>query len=74
MIEDGETGVLVPANDPYTLACEILMLSNDKDRTLQISKNARKAALTRHNKDRIKSELLHIYNEIANAKALNKIL
>ncbi len=63
LIEDGETGVLVPANDPFTLTSKILNLNMSADKSIELGKNGRHLAMERHNKDNIQKDLFNIYNQ-----------
>lgn len=69
LVKDGESGILFPANDPYTLASLIKKVSQDKDLSEKLSKNARKFALNRHNPELIKENLLNIYKQILDNNA-----
>jgi glycosyltransferase involved in cell wall biosynthesis len=64
LIENKVDGLLVPANDPYTLANNILKLTENKDQQLRYSENAQKRARERHKPERIKVDLLKTYNAI----------
>lgn len=64
LVRNGQDGVLVPANDPWRLAYEILRLWNDKGRMLEYSESTRKFALERHNPDNILRDLLLCYNSL----------
>lgn len=64
IIRDGETGILVPANAPYTLAFLIKQLSVDSERCQQLSSAARKQAAERHNPEKIRNTVLDIYKTI----------
>lgn len=66
IIQHGETGFLVPSNDPHLLASQIVFLADKPDLLDEVSKNSRKVAIERHNKDRIKKDLLGIYNLVVN--------
>lgn len=68
LVHDRKDGILVPANDPWTMAFQIVELANDKTRMNDYSVKARKRALARHNIDNIKEQLLSCYNSILNAK------
>lgn len=59
------TGVLIPANDPYTLAVEIQNLRNYKKR-VYISEKAKQLAKNRHNKENIVNRLIQSYTNIIN--------
>ena len=56
--------MLVPANDPWQMAYAIINLVNDKERMIAFSNNARQAAETRHNPERIKEQLFNCYNQL----------
>lgn len=58
LVKDGETGVLIPANDPWKMAALILHLATDKETAAQLGLNARKIALERHNPKKIVSDLM----------------
>ena len=70
IIEHNKTGLLVPANDPYSMASNILFLIHNKENAMCLGRNAREAALVRHNPEQISHDLLNIYNIIiSNEKA-----
>lgn len=64
IVHDGETGILFPANDPYTLANLIKQLSADPERCQSLSKAAITQATDRHNPESIRKTLLNIYQTI----------
>lgn len=64
IVHDGETGILFPANDPYTLAHLIKKLSVNPDRCQSLSKAAIAQATERHNPENIRKTLLSIYQTI----------
>lgn len=64
LVENGVNGILVPANDPYRMAYEIIKLIGDKKRMLEYSKNGQSVALKRHNPQNIARDLLNCYTEI----------
>lgn len=64
LIEDGAEGKLVPANEPYYLAQQIIDLAHDKKTQRRYSDNGRTKALGRHDPDLIKRQLLSIYATI----------
>ena len=64
IVHDGETGILFPANDPYTLANLIKQLSADPERCQSLSKAAITQATERHNPENIRKTLLNIYQTI----------
>lgn len=64
LIKDGESGILFPANDPYTLAALLKKIVTEKELAESLGKEARKQALQRHNPEHIKQTLLNIYRQI----------
>lgn len=64
LVKDGESGVLFPANAPYTLASLIKQVSHDRNLAETLSKGARKQALVRHDPESIKQTLIQIYKQI----------
>lgn len=61
LIENNVTGLLVPANDPYTLAYRIRELCISETNSEIISNEAIKVATNRHNRDAILLNLISIY-------------
>lgn len=64
LVKDGETGLLVPANDPYTLASLIMLIKNDTEFAGKLGRNARESALCRHDPRMIEATLVDVYNRI----------
>lgn len=64
LIEDHVDGILVPSNDPYLLASEIMQLLNDPQRLMYYSDNSYKKASKRHSENNIIQALLSCYNSI----------
>ena len=64
LIQDGETGYLVPSNDPYQLSYVLENLFNHPERNFTIGKVAREVALKRHDKNRIVKDLLTTLHKI----------
>lgn len=62
-IKDGETGKLVPANDPYDLAY-LLIQDMQEPYLFQYSDKAREDALKCHDAEAIFRDLCNIYNDI----------
>lgn len=58
------SGVLVPANDPFILASEIIKLIKSPDRAMFYSQNGQNEASIRHDSKRIVSALKLIYESI----------
>ena len=55
------TGILVPANDPYQMACAIRDLNNDTAQNVNMGRIAAVVAHKRHDKQQIVNDLLAIY-------------
>ncbi len=64
LVENEIDGVLVPTNDPYLLASEIINLSKDKDRQDTYSKSAFEKARKRHSYENISRQLQNCYHTI----------
>lgn len=64
IIRDRETGILFPANDPYTLAILIEQLVANPAQCQSLSRVAITQAKERHNPENIKKTLLNIYQTI----------
>jgi glycosyltransferase involved in cell wall biosynthesis len=62
LINHEETGILVPANDPYQMAIYIKKLFEDRLYNIRIGEESRIQALKRHNKGVITDNLIHIYH------------
>lgn len=68
MIDDGKTGFLIPANDPFQSAYLINKIYKDNRLNEQIGCTARKVAQKRHDRQSIVSSLLQIYNNLTAIK------
>lgn len=68
LIENNETGILVPAHDAYMLAYKIKQLYQDAGFQERISKGAIMQAEERHNVEKIVSGLITIYKKIGQNK------
>lgn len=64
LIENGREGVLVPANDPFTMAGEIMKLAADKDRCAALGQASRVRARKRHDPEAIYRTLTDCYRNI----------
>lgn len=63
-IKHGETGFLVPANDPYQTAYLINYLHTHREMNKEIGEKASKDAFNRHDKGVIVSELIKTYMSV----------
>lgn len=64
LVEDGKSGFLFPATDPYIGAAHILQLYRDTKLNITIGDNARNIALLRHDKHIIVKQLIQTYKEV----------
>lgn len=64
LIDNGNTGVLIPSNEPHRLAAEVERLLSDMDTIISLGKYAHNIAKNRHNPYSILSSLVSIYNKI----------
>lgn len=65
LVEDGSTGLLFPATDPYMGAEKVLRLCHDRAGNINMGRKGRSVALRRHDRKEIISQILAVYNEIA---------
>ena len=64
LVKDKETGILVPSNAPYETAYWIIELMSNKKLYEFIRINAIQVAERRHNRDNIRTALIHTYQDI----------
>lgn len=64
LLDNGKAGILVPANDPYTMSGKIKAISCDKELAIKISEAEIELAHRRHNPELIKKQLVEIYKTI----------
>lgn len=64
LINNGQNGFIVPANDPYQMAFYVHELCQDKTLNTRMGNNAKSAALKRHDKTTIVNALVQTYHEI----------
>ncbi|PZU82193.1 MAG: hypothetical protein DI529_14865 [Chryseobacterium sp.] len=65
LINDNKTGMLCPANDPYTLAYKINLLYENQELRKELGGNGRVEALERHNRDTILKNIVSMYSELS---------
>ncbi|MDR2927981.1 MAG: glycosyltransferase family 4 protein [Cytophagaceae bacterium] len=68
IIENGKTGILVPANDPYYLAGVINSLMQNPETAAALGAKARVAALRRHDRNTVIQNVEAVYSEIYSSK------
>lgn len=66
LIKNNETGILVPSNGMFELACQIKTFYNDRKSFLKIGEQARSASIFRHNKKLIKQDIFSAYLSMKN--------
>lgn len=64
LVANGEDGLLVPANDPWQMAYNIIKLYGDKELSKKFSEAARQKALKRHADENIRQQILETYSKI----------
>lgn len=64
IVHDGDTGLLFPANDPYTLASLLKRATSDRALVEGLGDRARQIALKRHSPQNICDSVVNIYKEI----------
>ena len=64
LIIEGQTGFLVPTNDPYTAAYRIAQLYDNNELNQRMGGAARNAAIIRHDRQKIVSDLVETYKQI----------
>ncbi|MBB3187202.1 glycosyltransferase family 4 protein [Microbacter margulisiae] len=68
LIEDNLSGILVPANDPYYMATQIIRIACDHELSMKMGANERKIAKSRHNPASILKDLIVVYDSVLNLK------
>ncbi len=63
VIDDGRTGLLVPAGDEPALAAALAALANDRARTQAMGLAARTDALARYSAERMLEDYMRLYEE-----------
>ena len=71
LVQDGETGILYPYNEPYTLAFKLIGLKKSKEKMERLSTNELKISKERHNPAELSKKLIEIYTDtISTVKGL----
>lgn len=71
LLIDGKEGILVQSKDPFAMAGAILELYKSPDKAKKMGENARKLGLIRNDSKEICSELLNIFDQVANQTIMN---
>jgi glycosyltransferase involved in cell wall biosynthesis len=64
LVENGYSGYLVPANDPYQAASLIELLFNDKKKNVEMGLKGQKMARVRHNRQRVVEQIYSVYTTL----------
>lgn len=64
LVEDGETGFLVPSNGLYEMAAALLRLANDQSLADRIGKSASERACVRHCQQNVAKALFSAYKKV----------
>ena len=68
LLEDDKDGILIQDGDPYAMAGAIMELKDNYEKATLFGKNSRKRALSRHDPEKITTDLLNIYKSILHSK------
>ena len=68
MVEDNESALLVPANDPSSLAASIARLLADREFAQRLTANAATLVDTRHTPENYVRSLVEIYCEVIDVR------
>ena len=68
LLKNGEAGILIPTNAPYTLANTLSHLVKNQKQCELMSANERQTAFIRHDPETIKRVILRIYQDILHQK------
>lgn len=64
LIDDGQTGFLVPVNDPYQMAFLMKYIAENPAINMEIGEKARQTAMKRHDRSMIVGRVMEIYTDI----------
>jgi glycosyltransferase involved in cell wall biosynthesis len=70
VVEDGESGLLVPPRDPSAFADAVVALLRDPDRAARFGQAGRRAVFPRHASGRLVADVERLYLELAREKGL----
>ena len=66
ILKDGEEGILIQDGDPWAMSGAVVEIINDCNKALTFGNNARKRALTRHDKEFVSEQYVRDYRNILN--------
>ena len=64
LLSNGYDGILIPANDPWRMASEIIKLSKDELMMVEYGRRSMEHAYKRHNPEKILLDLLKCYKDV----------
>ncbi len=70
IIEDGVSGVIVPLEDPASMANAILELASDRERRIRLAQNARQRVVDHFSLENMASETEALYEKVLNGVAV----
>jgi glycosyltransferase involved in cell wall biosynthesis len=70
VVQDGESGLLVPPRDPAAFAEAVLALLRDPDRAAALGQAGRREVFPRHASGRLVQDIERLYLELAREKGL----
>jgi len=70
VVQDGESGLLVPPGDPAALAEGVVALLRDPARAAELGRAGRLGVYPRHSSGRLVQDIAHLYLELAREKGL----
>lgn len=73
LMEDGRSGILVPANGPFELAYHLRELATHPAAADALSREGRKLAAARHDKEKILSDLLSTYRAVVEQSTMRNL-
>jgi glycosyltransferase involved in cell wall biosynthesis len=68
-VRDGETGILVPPDDPAALVDAVCRVLTDRNLATQLGQNGRRAVETHFNWDRVVRDLREIESQVVSGAA-----
>ena len=71
VVEDGETGILIPPRDPETLARTILRLANDRDLAGRLGAQGFESVRRKFSAEAMVSRIVDLYEKIAASQKIN---
>jgi glycosyltransferase involved in cell wall biosynthesis len=70
VVQDSESGLLVPPHDPAAFADAVIALLRDRERAARLGQAGRQAVFPRHSSGRLVQDVERLYLELAREKGL----